>query len=281
MVLGDRIVDTRSECELAVLGCLVHGLIAGRTFAGDENGDDPSRVGDSSNPLLKETFDTQISSHDGGKGIARDLQRAANRQVHGPGNKSNALLSAAFSKLNEKAEMMQLPRAVVLQAQQIYSIGFEQNLIRGKDTDAAIGACLILGCRSAKVDRTLLEVANLVKVNKKKIGQALLALNPVVNKTRAGSGHLTTINNAEQQIQNIVARVVNYLGQPHEVQKAANHIAGAAADMEGVAGRSPVSIAAGILWFACLLYERDRADPPVTAKRISELAKVSDSTIKL
>lgn len=65
LVLGDRIVDTRSEW---------------RTFANDE-GDDPSRVGAAMDPLLDgiEQLDTVISFRDGGSGIARELQRAASR----------------------------------------------------------------------------------------------------------------------------------------------------------------------------------------------------------
>ncbi|KAH8833885.1 cyclin-like protein [Flagelloscypha sp. PMI_526] len=64
LVLGDRIVDTRSEW---------------RTFANDE-GDDPSRVGAAIDPTDGgEHLETMISFRDGGSGNAKELQRAASR----------------------------------------------------------------------------------------------------------------------------------------------------------------------------------------------------------
>ena len=65
LVLGDRIVDTRSEW---------------RTFANDDQGnDDPSRVGDAANPLLNGSqLSTTIAFGDG-SGRSRDLQRAQNK----------------------------------------------------------------------------------------------------------------------------------------------------------------------------------------------------------
>src|SRR5271154_6092502 len=67
LVLGDRIVDTRSEW---------------RTFANDE-GDDPSRVGNAANPFLDGAqLDTVIArGGDHGSGLARDLNRIHGRST--------------------------------------------------------------------------------------------------------------------------------------------------------------------------------------------------------
>lgn len=64
LVLGDRIIDTRSEW---------------RTFANDDQGnDDPSRVGDSINPLLNGSqLETSIGFGEGMR--SRELHRAQNR----------------------------------------------------------------------------------------------------------------------------------------------------------------------------------------------------------
>ena len=70
-MLGDRIIDTRSEW---------------RTFADDDNGDDPSRVGAASNPLLKGSqLDTIISGKDNYTGKSKELSRT---QTKVAGNKS-------------------------------------------------------------------------------------------------------------------------------------------------------------------------------------------------
>src|SRR5581483_341501 len=73
LVLGDRIIDTRSEW---------------RTFANDE-GDDPSRVGAAANPLLDGSqLDTVISRRDGGSGTAKDLNKVHGRATAVKGEKN-------------------------------------------------------------------------------------------------------------------------------------------------------------------------------------------------
>ncbi|KAF8897761.1 hypothetical protein BD779DRAFT_1465871 [Infundibulicybe gibba] len=112
LVLGDRIVDTRSEW---------------RTFANDE-GDDPSRVGAASDPLMEgiEQLDTVISFRDGGSGIARELQRAASRSQN---SRSERNLLTAFRDISSCDT-----------AKQLYKRSDEEKLLRGKPLDAA-GTC--------------------------------------------------------------------------------------------------------------------------------------------
>jgi len=229
--------------------------------------------------LLGETFETVISGNDGRSGIARDLQRAQSRQHAGPGNRTMANLSAAFGKINEKCETMQLPRNVIQRAQWAYKVADDNKLVRGKDIDAAIGACIILGCRDAKVDRSLLEVSNIIKVDKKKIGRALLALGPVVNLELAHKKPMAVANKTEQSTLSLIARLINLLALDNETNKIARYVAERAGDQNGVIGRSPVSIAAGVLYFAVLLVDKNKEE--ASAKEIAKLASVSDSTIKL
>ncbi|KAK1922703.1 putative transcription initiation factor iib [Papiliotrema laurentii] len=265
MVLGDRIVDTRSEW---------------RTFAGDENGDDPSRVGDAVNPLLAESFETTISSINDRNGQARDLQRAAARQQ---GNKENNALNNVFKKIAEIGEKLQVNRNVVQSAQWAYKIAEDKKYVRGKgskDTDAAIAACIILGCRRFKVDRSLLEVAQFTGIEKKKIGKMLLALGPVINRELGDKNPMAVASKGEQSTRSLIARYINYLGLDNDVNKAAQYIAERAGDQEGVVGRSPVSIAAGVLYFAVLLYDRADDLEKASAKEIAKIANVSDGTIK-
>ncbi|KAF8256702.1 hypothetical protein EI94DRAFT_1763529 [Lactarius quietus] len=124
LVLGDRVVDTRSEW---------------RTFANDE-GDDPSRVGAAADPLMEgmEQLDTIIGFKDGGTGIARELQRAATRS----------------QKLALRAEPpLRFPRHLKLVdiAKQLYKRADEEKLLRGKPLDAVIAAICNLTHVSKKV----------------------------------------------------------------------------------------------------------------------------------
>lgn len=94
LVLGDRIVDTRSEW---------------RTFANDE-GDDPSRVGSAANPLLNgPQLDTVISQRDGGSGAARDLNRTHGRVTAVKGERN---LLQAYKDISAMCEAIGLPKLI-------------------------------------------------------------------------------------------------------------------------------------------------------------------------
>lgn len=93
-MLGDRIVDTRSEW---------------RTFANDE-GDDPSRVGSAANPLLNgPQLDTVISQRDGGSGAARELNRTHGRVTAVKGERN---LLQAYKDISAMCEAIGLPKLI-------------------------------------------------------------------------------------------------------------------------------------------------------------------------
>ena len=96
LVLGDRIVDTRSEW---------------RTFSNDDQGgDDPSRVGDGANPLLSGAqLQTGISFNGGNAGRNRDLQRAQNKANH---DKTTKSLLSAYKEIDAFCEVLSLPKIV-------------------------------------------------------------------------------------------------------------------------------------------------------------------------
>nr|KIR86391.1 transcription initiation factor TFIIB [Cryptococcus tetragattii IND107] len=267
-LLGDRIVDTRSEW---------------RTFAGDENGDDPSRVGDAGNPLLGSNhLDTMISHKDGRTGIARDLNRAqarANTLSNGIYGKSSvAQLSAVFSRIGEKCDAMQLPRGVRERAQHVYKIVDEARAIKGKNEPAVIAACIVYACRDAKVHRTFQEVCKALKISKKELGQVFNHVKSVVQSSSA-QGSMVSVhgsNNAQESAEGLLGRFANYLDLGNAVFNVSKHIAGEAVAKSAIDGRSPVSIAAGVLYFTCVLLGKS-----TTAKDISAMGGVSESTTKL
>lgn len=267
-ILGDRIVDTRSEW---------------RTFAGDENGDDPSRVGDAGNPLLGSNhLDTMISHKDGRTGIARDLNRAqarANTLSNGIYGKSSvAQLSAVFSRIGEKCDAMLLPRGVRERAQHVYKIVDEARAIKGKNEPAVIAACIVYACRDAKVHRTFQEVCKALKISKKELGQVFNQVKSVVQSSSA-QGSMVSVhgsNNAQESAEGLLGRFANYLDLGNAVFNASKHIAGEAVAKSAIDGRSPVSIAAGVLYFTCVLLGKS-----TTAKDISAMGGVSESTTKL
>jgi len=159
LVLGDRIVDTRSEW---------------RTFANDDQGnDDPSRVGDAANPLLNGSqLSTTIAFGDG-SGRSRDLQRAQNKSTH---DKSTKNLLAAYKEIGAHCDAIGLPKTGADVAKHLFKMVDDAKAFKGKSQEALIAGCIFIACRQSGVPRSFREIYALTKVSKKDIGRTFKAL---------------------------------------------------------------------------------------------------------
>lgn len=232
--------------------------------------------------LLKNNFETAISGLDGRTGMSANLQRAqarANAQSHIAGKTSNAVLQAVFTKITDKCEALQLPRNVVMRAQHVYKIADDQRAVKGKKEETIIAACIIYASRDAGANRTMGEIGTALKVAKKDLGQVFTAIKAAVQREKQAGGSFEAVGGASvsrDSIESLLARYCNLLDLDNTVQNAARHVVNLAMAKTNIDGRSPVSIAAGVLYFAITLFERK-----VSPKDISEIAGVSESTIKL
>ncbi|QRV87845.1 transcription initiation factor IIB [Ceratobasidium sp. AG-Ba] len=263
LVLGDRIVDTRSEFFL-------------QTFANDE-GDDPSRVGAATNPLLEgiEQLDTVISFKDGGSGMAKELQRAAARGTVG---KNERNMMSAFRDISAMCESISLPKNVSDTAKQLYKRAEEEKIVRGKSADAVVACCILIACRQANVPRTFKEIHQLTRVPKKTLGQCFKAFEQAFDLSRPaptdngdGSGP-----SGGTSAENLLNRYCNQLDLHASVDTACKEVIIAARNHGIADGRSPISIAGAAIFFTSHLLGQ-----PKSAKDICSVAGVSESTIKL
>ena len=158
LVIGDRIVDTRSEW---------------RTFANDDgNNDDPSRVGDGANPLLNGSqLTTQIAYGDGSR--SHDLHRAHGRSTADKATKS---LLAAYKEIGAHCDAVNIPKNVSDTAKHLYKLVDDAKAFKGKSQEAIIAGCIFIACRQCGVPRTFREIYALTKVSKKDIGRTFKAL---------------------------------------------------------------------------------------------------------
>ena len=150
LVLGDRIVDTRSEW---------------RTFSNDDQGgDDPSRVGDAANPLLNGAqLQTGIASNGGNGGRNRDLQRAQNKATH---DKLTKALMTAYKDIDAFCQSMSIPTKVSDQAKFLFKQVYEAGAFRGKSQETIIAGVIFIACRQLGVPRTFREIFALTRVSK-------------------------------------------------------------------------------------------------------------------
>ncbi|KAK6349161.1 transcription initiation factor IIB [Orbilia blumenaviensis] len=271
LVLGDRTIDTRSEW---------------RTFSNDDQGnDDPSRVGDSANPLLNgNQLDTGISFSDGGSGRARDLHRAQNKVTH---DKSTKSLLAAYKEIGAFCDSTNLQKNVADTAKQLYKSVDDAKAFKGKPQEVIIAGCIFIACRKCNVPRTFREIFAITKVPKKEIGRVFKALEKFFSQqgeatvaeivsgggiANENAGYTSTTST---KAHDLMIRFCNNLGLTHNLIYISQELAERAAQKGTLAGRSPISSAAACIYMISHLMRQ-----PKTAKEISAVAGVSDGTIK-
>jgi len=265
LVLGDRIVDTRSEW---------------RTFSNDDQGtDDPSRVGDAANPLLHGSqLQTSIAFGDG-SGRSRDLHRAQNKSTH---DKVTQGLLGTYKQIGVLCDSISIPKTVSDTAKLLFKQVDDAKYLKGKSNDAIIAGCIFIACRQCQVPRTFREIFALTRVSKKEIGRTFKAL----EKFFAQNGNSATAasSTADQPYQtttstsarDLCVRYCSQLGlKTQQFVKVSQGLADKMSTVGDLAGRSPLSVAAACIYMASHLLGK-----PKTAKEISQVAGVSDGTIR-
>lgn len=271
LVLGDRIVDTRSEW---------------RTFSNDDQGnDDPSRVGDGANPLLNGSqLQTTIAFGDG-SARSRDLLRAQGKSST---DKATKGLLAAYKEIGAHCDAVNIPKNVSDTAKHLFKLVDDAKAFKGKSQEAIIAGCIFIACRQCGVPRTFREIYALTKVSKKDIGRTFKALEKFFAQDSAGKvaiasatgGMLpstdtyqtTTSTNAKD----LCLRYCSQLGlNRQQFVKVSQGLAEKMSTVGDLAGRSPLSVAAACIYMASYLLGK-----PKTPKEISQVAGVSDGTIR-
>ena len=285
LVLGDRIVDTRSEW---------------RTFSNDDQGtDDPSRVGDGANPLLNGSqLQTTIAFGDG-SARSRDLLRAQGKSST---DKSTKNLLAAYKEIGAHCDAVNISKNVSDTAKHLFKMVDDAKAFKGKSQDAIIASCIFIACRQCHVPRTFREIFALTKVSKKDIGRTFKVLEKFFaannNKNTDASGKLCVnsvlillyINNLFQgsspavdyqtttstNAKDLCIRYCSQLGlNQNKFTKVSQGLAEKMSTVGDLAGRSPLSVAAACIYMASYLLGK-----PKTPKEISQVAGVSDGTIR-
>ncbi|GAA5836497.1 hypothetical protein JCM9279_000407 [Rhodotorula babjevae] len=254
LVLGDKIVDTRSEW---------------RSFA-DSEGDDPSRVGGPADPLLdaSDQLSTVISFKDNNTGVARALQMAASRVAKDAQGGTGRDLQGAFREIATMCEAISLPKSIIDTSKMLFKRVDEEKVLRGKSEAAIIAACIFIACRQGRVARTFKEIVALTNVSKKEIAGAFKMIDKLFD-THSPHGAAST------DLDSLISRLCNHLALSVPLQRACAAAGQRAVDDGVLAGRNPITIASSCILFVSALWGQ-RVDP----KRIAEVGGVQDSTIR-
>ncbi|GAB7351422.1 hypothetical protein MBLNU459_g2089t1 [Dothideomycetes sp. NU459] len=271
IVLSQRGIDQRAEW---------------RTFANDDQGnDDPSRVGDAPNLLLNgNQLQTNIAFGDGSM-RSKELHRAQSKATADKGNKT---LLQAFKQIGAYCDSYHLPQIVSDGAKHIFKDAEDSKIFKGKSNEAVIAGCIFIACRRNGVPRTFREIYDMTQVSKKEIGRTFKLLEKfLMNQEKYKNGKATVIANGVVAInesyqgtattdpRDLCSRFCSALALDQRCTNVASDLADQMSTVGALAGRSPLSGAAACIYMASYLMGHGR-----TPKQISEVAKVSDSTIR-
>jgi len=164
----------------------------------------------------------------------------------------------------------------------------DAKFFKGKSIEAVMAGCIFIACRQCRTPRTFSEVFGLTQVPKKEIGRIYKQLEKFLTKFHddkvadivAEGGIIDQEANKYKGTQStkpadLCARYCNMLGLHFRVQSVAQALAEKIPSIETLAGRSPLSNAAACIYFASHLLGQGKS-----SKKISEVAGVSDATIK-
>ncbi|RZN44770.1 transcription initiation factor IIB [archaeon] len=173
-------------------------------------------------------------------------------------------LAFAMAELDRLSSHLSLPRSIREAAAMIYRRAVEENLIRGRSIESVTAACLYAACRQRGVPRTLEEIAEHARVDKKEIGRSyrfiVKELNIRINPTNPID---------------YIPRFASELGLSSTVQQRAIEILEQAIHMGLTSGRGPMGVAAAALYIASIEKGERR-----TQRDVSEVAKVTEVTVR-
>ena len=174
-------------------------------------------------------------------------------------------LAQAMTELDRLASQMGLSRGLKEQAAMIYRKLIVKRLVRSRSIDATVAAAVYAACRLRLAPRSLEEISQFSRVDKKKIGKHYRM---IVERLK--------IRMPISEPSTYVPRLVTQLGVPGEVQRVTLEIIEKAKAKPGlITGRDPRGLAAAAIYIASIL-----TDYRVTQRQIAIAAGVTEVTIR-
>lgn len=173
-------------------------------------------------------------------------------------------LTFALSELDRMASVLGLPKNLRESAAKIYRSAVKNHLIRGRSIEGVAAASLYAACRICKIPRTLQEISDCARVDKKEIGRSY----------RFVAGKLNLSSNPTKAT-DYVARFVSELKLTSNVSKKAIEIIKIAEKRGLTSGRGPTGVAAAAIYVASIFFRERR-----TQRDIARVSQVTEVTVR-
>ena len=173
-------------------------------------------------------------------------------------------LTFALSELDRMASNLDLQKNLRECSAKIYRDAVEAHLIRERSIEGVAAASLYAACRMFKVPRTLNEIAEVARVDKKEIGRSF----------RFISNELTLELNPTKPI-DFLTRFSSELGLTNKCQKMAKKIIRMAEERGLTSGRGPTGVCAAAIYASSILTNERR-----TQRKIARISCVTEVTVR-
>ncbi|WP_416838924.1 transcription initiation factor IIB [Haloferax sp. DFSO52] len=173
-------------------------------------------------------------------------------------------LQFALSETDRMASALGVPRSVREVASVIYRRALDEDLIRGRSIEGVATATLYAACRKEGIPRSLEEIAEVSRVERKEIGRTYRYISQELGL------EMRPVNPKKY-----VPRFSSELDLSKEVQSKANEIIETTAEQGLLSGKSPTGFAAAAIYAASLLCNEKK-----TQREVADVAQVTEVTIR-
>jgi len=272
------------ECAVVAEGSLVDQRAERREY--NEDGESKSHVGA---PITYDDIfvdNVKLVTYVDYKRPTRDLEpkdqlansqrRISNRDVR---------ISQAMDKVNSLSDKMALSKSTEEQAKRLFKNFIEASPTRKKNLFVIVAAAVYLACRIDRAPRTLKEICESANVEQKALGKAFKEM----QRTLQGNGEEEDCSSSADHIkpshilkplqviksEDYLSRFCSQLDLSHKVIQIATMVANKALEMGIVAGKSPISVAAGVIYLVT-----QQTNKKKTKKEINNATQVNENTIR-
>jgi transcription initiation factor TFIIIB Brf1 subunit/transcription initiation factor TFIIB len=229
--------------------------------AEDNRGDDPTRCGMPVNDLLP---GSSLGSMVGGNRYDnRDMSRIRQFQMWNSMPYWERELYRVFEKLSAATTSNGIPTKVLYDSKVLYSRASEMKISRGENKEGLIASCIFYACAMNGVPRSTTEIATMFNIS-----------SAVLTKGNSRFQALMKLNIQSPNAVDFISRFASQLrlnwGDIEECQD----LTLAIEHLEIVSENAPTSVAAGTLYYYCMMKKIE-----MTKKQVATICNVSEVTI--
>jgi len=173
-------------------------------------------------------------------------------------------LKQALSEISRMSSALGVPHSVREVASVIYQKALDADLIRGRSIEGVATAALYAACRQEEIPRSLDEVAEVSRVERKEIGRTYRHISQQLNLV------MEPVDPKQY-----LPRFCSQLDIDSEVRQLAKEIVDVTVDSGLHSGKSPTGCAAAAIYLAA-----QRCDQELTQREVADVAQVTVVTIR-